>query len=206
MRQLTPSSKERGFSLIELMVALTILAGLIAAAGPSTVSWLRTSNTQNAAETVQSGLRRARAEAMQRHRPVTFWLVSLGPSGTFPDDGCSLSAKSASWVVSLDNPEKQCGGLPSYDAAPRMVGKAGVTLPQGIQVSAADRSGNEATSVTFGPQGWPVPGVSHVAKIDIVHPDNAVRPLRVQISSSGAIRLCEPVAGLPASDPKACRD
>lgn len=199
-------ASRRGFSLIELLVAITVLALLIAAAGPSTASWVRSAHTQNAAEAAQNGLRRARTEAMRRQRPVTFWLVTSAGGAAPPDDSCALSATSASWVISLDDPSGKCATPTSSDTEPRIIETAGVPVPQGLQVQAFSSDGTAARSVTFDAQGRQVGTTDPIARIDITHPDSGVRALRVEVSSSGSIRLCD--RGLPpgGDDPKACAE
>jgi hypothetical protein len=68
-----------------------------------------------------------------------------------------------------------------------------------------DKDGNDSTSVSFNGFGQRVGG--GVAKIDIVHsasPD--VRPLRIEISTAGGVRMCDPRATLAnANDARACQ-
>lgn len=179
--------RPRGFSILELLVVTTVLALLLAVAGPGTASWVRTASTQNVAEAAQNGVRMARAEAIRRQRPVTLWLVTPGAP-------CALAATSPSWVISLDDP---CAA-----AAPRIIETANVSLPSGMVFRAADADGDLASSLTFDSGGGAV-GPDAIARIDISHPDKSVRALRVEVSASGAIRLCD--IAVSSADPRACR-
>lgn len=199
-------SPEGGFSLIELLVAITVLALLIAAAGPSTASWVRSAHTQNAAEAAQNGLRRARTEAMRRQRPVTLWLVTSAERGTLPDDSCRLSDASPSWVISLDDPTGSCATPPSADAEPRIIETAGIPVPQGLAVRAFSSAGSPAHSVTFDASGARIADVDAIGRIDVTHPDSSVRALRIEVSASGSIRLCDRVLPAGGDDPKACAE
>lgn len=196
---------QKGFSIIEVLVVVTVMAILLAAVGPGTVSWVRSANTQNAAEVAHSGLRRARAEAVKRQRPVTFWLVSTNGSAA-PDDSCTLATSSASWVISLDDPTGNCGATPSAETAPRLIESAGVALPQGIVVQAKDSAGDPARSVTFNAWGIPTAAGNQIARIEVTHPDGSVRPLRLEVSTSGSIRMCDAHIDKSSDDPRACRE
>lgn len=63
----------RGFSLLELLVALAILATLLAVAVPMLIRPAGV-ELRSAAQTVATGLRQARLEAIQRRRPVALQL------------------------------------------------------------------------------------------------------------------------------------
>lgn len=62
--------RNRGFSLIELMVVIAILGLLLAIGIPSFATWLRNVQIRNAAESLQSGLQFARTEALRRNERV----------------------------------------------------------------------------------------------------------------------------------------
>ncbi|MFO1324996.1 MAG: GspH/FimT family pseudopilin [Burkholderiales bacterium] len=80
----------RGFTLIELMVALGIAAFLLVLAAPGFSRWIADSEIHNAAQSVAGALRMAQAEAIKQNRPVQFvmntgtgaWAVQLASTGT----------------------------------------------------------------------------------------------------------------------------
>jgi general secretion pathway protein H len=63
----------RGFSLLELLIALAVLATLIAVAAPLLIRPAGV-ELRSAAQTVATGLRQARLEAIQRQRSVALQL------------------------------------------------------------------------------------------------------------------------------------
>lgn len=197
--------RAEGFSVVELMVTVTILTLMLAAAGPSTISWMRASSMKNMAEEVQNGIRLAKSEAMRRHRPVTFWLVTGAGKSAPPDNGCTLSATSASWVISVDNPAGKCGAEASSEDAPRLVQKGGVAPAGGTTVSAQDYDGAAATSVTFDATGRPQTASGQVARVLIAPIDAAARSLQIEISRAGSVRLCDASLEKSSGDPRACR-
>jgi len=131
--------KQSGFSMIEIGVTLAIFAVLIASALPSMGEWIRNTKVRNAAESIQSGLMRARAEALRRNVNVTFWLVSVNDERTM-DNSCAKSSSAGSWVISLRDPAGKCATAPSATVDPMLVeahaagdGGAGVTVAAKMQ-------------------------------------------------------------------------
>lgn len=96
------SSTEKGFSLAELMTALAIAAILLSIATQSFNSMMAGSRTRAAAETILSGLVKARSEAIKRNAPMRFQLVTTTPDTANCGAGGEkyvASATSAIWVV-----------------------------------------------------------------------------------------------------------
>jgi type IV fimbrial biogenesis protein FimT len=86
---LVSKQKSAGFTLIELMITVSIVAILASIALPSFKAMLRQSQTLNAAEAIVNGLQKARAEAVARNANVDFvlgiatsWTVQLSGGGT----------------------------------------------------------------------------------------------------------------------------
>ena len=112
--------RQRGFSLIEVVVTMTVLALILFAAVPSIGSWMDNTRIRNVADSLQNGLQIARGEAVRRNEEVSFWLVSLEDPSTL-DNECALSATSASWVVSVFSPLGHCADEPSTVSSPKLV-------------------------------------------------------------------------------------
>lgn len=179
---------QRGISMIEVVVTIAIMGILMATAMPSMGDWLRNAKVRNAAESIQNGLQQARAEAVRRNRPISFNLVST------LDNACALSSSNGSWVVSADaNPASHCGDAPSTSTAPRLVTRAAMSDGgQGAVVAATDASGNSATTVTFNGFGM-VTGATPIQSILVRSSgDSNVYRRRVEITSGGLSRLCDP--------------
>jgi len=185
-----------GFSLLELMVVITLIAILAMLATPSMSEWVKNQRIRGAAEGLLNGLQTARQEAIRRNRPASFWLVS-DLSGS-----CALSGTSGAWVVSLNTPAGACNAAASATDAPLLVTTH--AAEGGVDVKAFDKTSSAATEVRFDGYGRLAAGAgggNPIARIEIRDPSDAdkddatthtYRSLRVQIQGTGAVRLCDP--------------
>jgi type IV fimbrial biogenesis protein FimT len=203
--------RQRGFSMIEIAVTLTVIVLLLAAVGPSVGDWMRNTRVRNAADSIQNGLQKARTEALRTNETVTFWLVS-GPDERIVDDNCRLSSTSGSWVVSRNDPTGACSTAPSATVVPMIVDThAAGDGASGVSVAAADADGNASQCVRFNGFGRvvdassaPADGCrqpSQLSTIDLTHVSGA-RRLRVVVSPGGGVRMCD--RDVAAGDPRAC--
>jgi type IV fimbrial biogenesis protein FimT len=197
---------QRGFTLLEAMVVVSIITILALVAGPNLSIWLDNIRIRSASDALQEGLQTARAEAIKRNQNITFWLVSNNTDNQI-DAGCELSSTSGSWVVSVGNPDAKCDKDPSTTLAPRLVAKRAVGDSGGrVAVNARQADGTTAgTSVTFNGFGR-ITNATPIARIDItgVNDDVTYRNLRLMISPAGQIRLCDPSIGSTSNDPRKC--
>lgn len=149
-----------GFTLIELMVALTIMGVLAAVAAPSFSSLIANQRARAASTDLYAALTLARSEAIKRNLPVSLVPVSPGnwaagwriPNPT--DSGHPVLVRGAlangtitgpSAVVYLSSGRVQADTLPSFNVSfPR------ASTPRCVQV---DLSGRVLTTAT----GCPTP-------------------------------------------------
>lgn len=90
--------KENGFTLIELMITLTVMGILLSIAVPSFFELLSNNRMTSTTNSISAGLQAARSEAIIRKVPVKF--CQNNGSGT----GCAASMASfaAGWLVHTD--------------------------------------------------------------------------------------------------------
>lgn len=205
-----------GFTLIELMVTLVVMGTMLMASLPVIRDWLYNLEIRSAAESIASGLNLARNEAVKRNQIVQFALVShaSGNPGTL-DNSCSLSATSASWVVSLDTPGQQCAQAaspvlnPQTAPTPRTLakhaqgdGSPGVV----VEVLAADCTNPSGlTQVWFNGYGRTESDPAPMRCLRITHPGSpSTHPLNVVVHSGGTVRTCDPQV-TRTDDPRTCR-
>lgn len=193
----------RGVTLIELLVAMVILGFALAFVLPEVGLWLRGLEVRNAAESVRTGIERARMEALRRNTTMTFWLVS--DTNKVLTNSCALSNSGPSWVVSGASPAGKCGATPSQTDDPMLVdGWSSSDGSRGVQMSGLDGTGAGAASVTFNSLGQVLATGAQLMRVDISSTSGAsgVRSLRVQIDAGGSPRMCDP--SVSGTDPRKC--
>lgn len=201
-----PIMKSRGFSLIELIVVVGIMAVLLGMVAPSLQEWMVNLRIRNATDALLNGLQQARQEAIRRNQSVSFWLVTPASGDMSLDDTCGLSATSGSWVVSVRSPSGSCGSQPSTTTAPMMVSSHPIgDGARGVSVAAVQADGSTgATTVTFNGVGS-ITNADRISRIDVSSATNSTRyrSLRVEITGIGAFRMCDPAVA--NTDPRVCK-
>ncbi len=199
--------RARGFTLIEVVVALVVLAMLLLFAMPSIGTWLDNTRVRNAAESIQVGLQTARQEAVRRNQSVSFYLVSLNDPHTM-DNSCALSSSSGSWVISTTSPASQCGNNTMLAARP--IGDAGgrVRVTAGHSADSADKTalGSAATTVTFNGFGRVANIDAAVNRLKVTGPadSTAYVDLMLIVDAGGGVRMCDPRSSIADTDPRKC--
>ncbi len=175
-----------GFSLIELMIVLSVLSILFAVGMPAFGRLLHDIDIRGSAEGLRAGLQKARTEAVTRNALVriSFSNVSGRPGWTL---GCVSSSLRCPATIS------------SYSAnADTQIRWGAARSDDQIAVSTALAAGNRLPSgVTFNALGA-APGVesnADASRIDVTHAINEqARRLVLMITAAGAVKMCDPSA------------
>jgi len=198
------STGQRGFTLIELMMVIVVLAVLTTLGIPSFMEMIQNTQVRTAAEGILDGLQVARSEAVRRN---AYTQLTLGP-GT-------------GWTILEINPPTAgvaCGAIATIQS------RSGEEGSKKATVSVTGTAGAGATTVTFTPTGWTTSACNPntIAQINVgsgVLDATQERPMEIRITPSGGIRMCAPWVGdasdlnppasavnwrLPASDPRRC--
>ena len=190
--------RQRGVSLIELMIGLIIIALLAMVGAPSAANWIRNMRIRTATESIASGLQLARAEALRRNTIMRFQLVS-----TLGSD-CQLSTSGPHWIVSRNTASGECDSEPSDTEGPRIVQTRNGSEGGGGQTLIA----SDQNSFTFNGLGrmTSTPGSINVTGSDgangCVASGGTKRCLRIELTPGGGMRMCDPA--LPEADAQAC--
>ena len=170
----SPEAREGGFTLVEMMIAVIILAIIATLALPSFQTMIENQRLRTTAESVLAGFQLARAEAIRRNARVRLVMAGAG------------------WTVELDDDI-------GIDIQVRPAGESGGSLT----VTPTPGDATTATYNAFGRLVANADGSASITQIDFSILGN-VRPLRVQLNTSGMIRMCENSTYLNAGDPRRC--
>jgi type IV fimbrial biogenesis protein FimT len=193
---MTRRARVRGFTLIELMVTVTLLAILLGLAMPSFMTWVKNGTVRATAEALQNGLRLAQTEALRRSRQTVFSLTDSATPSATP----TAVADGKFWTVNTIAIQNE-----GTDAAQFV--EAGVlgNARNDVQITGV-------ASVCFSSLGRmiavavPGPGTACLngpASFGVSMP-GADRNLRVTVAVGGQVRMCDPNKTLSASTPDGC--
>ena len=196
---------QRGFSLVELLIAVGIVGILLGLAFPGYQKWIQNTQIRTAAESIQNGLQLARAEAVKRNVNIEFVLTAALPLAANVTTAAA-NAAGPNWIVRVFPPADPVPALNFIQGRPATEGSSNSVISVAVGASA---------SVVFTSLGRiaapPVPGIAAAQpdpiRIDVTNSALAVvdrRPLRVLITSAGQIRMCDPSAELNVNDPRRC--
>ncbi|HYN59175.1 MAG TPA: GspH/FimT family pseudopilin [Rubrivivax sp.] len=192
-----PRRRTCGFTIVELMVAITLLAILLAMAMPSFTTWVRNAQVRTVSDALQNGLRLAQAEAVRRHRQVVFFRTNQAACNTT----ITADASGAFWSVRAlpllagDAAEAvQCGVLSDVAEGVAIAGAAALCF---------NSAGRQVANATPGVGQACVLDASGTSTFDLTS-TNSDRPLRVLVALGGSVRMCDPAKALSSSTPEGC--
>ncbi len=155
-------SVQLGLTLPELLIGIAIL-GILASVGlPSFQSWMVDTKIRTAAESIQNGLQRARAEAVSRNTGIEFILGA-----------------DSSWVVRIANPvtiiESRSGSEGSKNVT-------GATEPAGATTISYNSFGQIAPNADASPTFTRV----------TLAASGSSKLLSVTVNAGGSVKMCNP--------------
>ncbi|MCB5190745.1 GspH/FimT family pseudopilin [Methylobacillus arboreus] len=177
--------RQHGFTLVELVVTLTLMAILLAVAVPSFREMLLNFQIRAAAEGLNTGLQLARAEAIRRNTNVVF---TLSNNATWTI-GCQ--------VVVADDDNDGVDDCPAViQSKPDTEGAVAVSV-EVVPAGANTVTFNGLGRVTFNNDGSNV-----VREIDIDASEGNGRNLRILVRG-GSVHFCDPNV-TTVGDPRVC--
>jgi type IV fimbrial biogenesis protein FimT len=189
---------QRGFSLIELMVTITILGILVLLGIPSYQQWMLNTRIRTVTESIQNGLRLARNEASQRGADVRFQLNSATVWQV-----CAFPATSTSAATAVDCTAAIAPPIQEFNSAGAS-NDVQVTVSTNVAdiattagVYQAIVGGAVPAGITFNSLGRPTNyGATSILRIDVtaaqIDQQAASKRLVTTISPGGMVNMCDP--------------
>lgn len=178
--------RQRGFTLIEAIVAMAIMGILMAVGMPMYSQWIQNAQIRTAAESIIEGLQLARNEAVKSGAVVKFIAGSSTNSG---------------WEVCLWNTAtNQCMSTTRIQTRSGTEGAANVSLAGALAdlggyTTAISPGSQLPGGVTFNGFGRPATAGADLQRIDVRNTKLSAadeRRLVILVSLGGQIRLCDP--------------
>jgi type IV fimbrial biogenesis protein FimT len=171
---------QKGFTLIELMIALVIVALLALLAAPMYGEMIANTEVRNAAENILTGLRTAQGEAVKQNSPTKFIL-----------DGTT------GWQILVTDPDTY-----DFDATPWREYK----FAEGAKRASVTPTPVAATEVVFNGLGQILHQDTAISRVDITTSAiSSPHPLRILIGTkdvAAGMKMCDP--NYANTDPVGC--
>ncbi len=198
----------RGFTIIELLVAVTIIGIVTAMVLPTFGSMIQNSKIGSSSKSYLIGLQTARAEAIRRNLPVEFVLTDT-PIAAGVENSAVPSATGKNWVVRVTDPAASASFLSiERKSAQEGSGASGTSSVQVVGAATAPPSATFGGVLAFNGFGSTTGG--EAVTFDISNPAGGacaasggpMRCQQIQVRPGGQIALCDPHAA--SDDSRAC--
>ncbi|MFT3789866.1 MAG: GspH/FimT family pseudopilin [Rudaea sp.] len=167
--------RSQGFSMVELMIVVTIIAVLTMLALPNFAEWLQNSRTRSVAESMQNGIRFAQGEAARLNRVTTFT-----PSAT------------GGWTVTYVPTDNDSIPTTLQTANDPNIANVTVAPTTAISFNSLGRAGTAGSySSATGSTAFTL-ATADYAVTYLVTNSHAPRRLRVYVTPGGKVRQCDP--------------
>jgi len=174
--------KQSGFTLVELVIVIAVLAILTTFAIPSYQQMIQNAMIKTATESILTGFQIARAEAVTRNTNVQFdfrgdksdWTVCVSPAA-------GGSCPTTDGATTIQSRKKEGGSSSTITVAP--TGGPYVFNGFGVMTSLATGTLNL--------------NISNSAS-------TSSRNLRIVVAAGGAIKSCDPALDSSGTDPRRC--
>ena len=198
-----------GFTMIELIVTVTIFSIMVAMTVPTMRIWIANTKVRAAADALQNGLRLSQTESLRRSRQVVFALTA---STTPQNGGFAAVANGAYWAVQTipamsDGSEAAVvvgsGVLLSAGTAVSITGPAAICFNSVGRLVAVPQTVTNVTGATCNTPTIPANATVPMVVYNITQP-LADHPLNVQVALGGQLHVCDPSQTLSSTNPYGC--
>ena len=192
--------RQIGFTLIELIIVVTIIGIMSALAMPSFQQWVRDAKTRTVAESLQNGIRLAQVESLRSGTPILFFLTN-----STPDINATSATNGLNWVICTAS---ITAGAPSCSAVIQgnnLSSNASATT----SVTAVNTNGGMITFNTIGrvvTYNGAIPTAASGATFQVRSISNTTgsRKLDIRVSPSGNVHMCDADKVWSTTNPDGC--
>jgi type IV fimbrial biogenesis protein FimT len=177
--------RSAGFSLIEMMVVVVIIAIVTMAGLPSVAEWLQNSRTRSVAESLQNGIRYAEGEAARLNRLTTITTTSSGWTVTYT----KIASGNDTLATTLQSSPRD--NLSYVTITPDASAHTALQFNDLGRVFAASSATGTFTALTAD------------ATFTVAN-SKGPRKLSVKVSPSGKVRMCDPDKTFSDTNPGGC--
>ena len=165
----------QGFTLVELMIVVAIIAILTILAIPNFVEWMQNSKTRTTADSIQNGLRYAQSQAITLNRQTTFAATASGWTVDYIANSAAASEDTQPHPLQVS----PAGLFDNTAIAP------GAGDPAVIAFSSLGRTLGGATAA------GPFAVLAANASFTVSNP-KGTRSLKVFVTPAGKVNMCDP--------------
>ena len=189
-----------GFTIVELLVGITLVAILLGLGAPALGNYLQNSKLAGAAASYFTGVQMARTEAIRRNVRTEFILTDTPVSASDPANTAALLSNGKNWIV------RAASGA-GYTLIEAKAGAEG----DGSAAAAAIQVAATASAIPFNGFGATADGGTYTIDISnplaggcVGSPGGTIRCRRITVSPGGQVAACDPAASAALGDSRAC--
>jgi type IV fimbrial biogenesis protein FimT len=198
----TRAKSASGFTMIEMIVTLSIFSILVALTVPTMQKWIASTKVRAVADSLQNGVRMAQTESLRRSRQVVFALTTNAPTTQSP--AFTASNNGNNWAIQTNPALTGSGEAAAFIGAGVLTSAGSAVAIQGPAEICFNSVGrlvvNPNTSV---PGGTCQPG-NAIAGVYNYQVSLSNYTLNVNVAVGGQIRICDPTQVLSDSNPYGC--
>lgn len=180
--------RSRGFTLIEMMIALVVLAILLMMGMPAFAIYIQNAKLRSTAESLQAGLQTARAEAVKRNAQIEF-ILTTDPGNSGSVATTNLSTTGQNWLIRYQDPATLLYSFIEGKVAEEGSGQGSTTTVV---------TTGTTSSITF--NGFGGTTLGSAASFALTNPTGGLckaaggpmRCLTIVVSVGGQVRMCDP--------------
>ena len=188
-----------GFTLIELMVTLAVLAFLLLLGVPAFSQIIRNAKVRSVAEALQNGLRLAQNEAIRRSHQTAFVLTNVAPGLSAPS-----GANGKNWYVQvLPGPGETIDSTFYVQGGSFGNLADGVTVTSAVSMLCFNSIGRAVGNAITNLGTCTAPSATTPITLDVTT-SGADRTLELQVGTGGKIRMCDTSVPLSTNRPDGC--